>query len=307
MPWIDRDQYRLFYTLDGNPKGPLLVLSHSLGANLRMWEPQVEALGSRFRLLRYDHPGHGRSRFTHGEERSESASASRPAGLRRRDLTGPPDATAEPGATASQQGRAGAPLPKELSISDLGWEVLALLDHLGVEEAFFCGLSLGGMVGMWLGAHAPVRIRKLVISNTADRIEQPELLLQRIESIRRAGLPSISESVVSKWFTDEYRARRPRTVSWAREMLLETHPEGYAVLAETVSRLDLREDLEDIDLPCLVIYGELDQATPPAHSFAIHEKIRNSKLAALDCAHLANLEKAEEFGLKLIEFFRDEG
>ena len=65
------------------------------------------------------------------------------------------------------------------SMERLGRDVLAILDGLGIERINWCGLSLGGMVGQWLGAHAPNRIDKLILSNTAcylsrqDRVEGP--------------------------------------------------------------------------------------------------------------------------------------
>jgi 3-oxoadipate enol-lactonase len=261
MPFIQRDGYRLSYTWDGNPAGPVLMLSHSLGAHSGMWGPQLFFLGRHFHLLRYDHPGHGAS----------------------------------------------DPRPGLATIADFGSDALAILDTLGLERVYFCGLSLGGMVGLWLGAHAPDRLIKMALSSTAARIENPELLRGRIAVIRREGLAAIAESVVTKWFTPAFCEQHPERVQWAKELLLQTRPEAYASTAETVCNLDLRPEVEQIRIPALILYGENDLATPPAWTRAVQERLQGSTLCGLPAAHLANVEAADEFSDRVDGFLNDSG
>jgi len=256
MPHLQRGGYRIHYVWEGRPGAPVLLLSHSLGAHLGMWGPQVAALGRRFRILRYDHPGHGDS-----EQRP-----------------GPAD------------------------IADFGADVLALLDELALDRVSFCGLSLGGMVGLWLGAHAASRLTRLVISNTAARIEDPTLLRGRIATIRRDGLEAIADSVMAGWFTLGYRGREPRRLAWARRMLLSTRAEAYAATAETVCGLDLRQELPRIALPALVLYGAHDGATPPTWNRAIQEQVPGATGQCLPAAHLANVEAADAYSASLLAF-----
>ena len=257
MPWIARGKYRLYYTLDGDPGAPLLIFSSSLGADLRMWDPQVEFLKAFFRILRYDHPGHGQSN----------------------------------------------PFPGVPDISDLGKDVLVLMDELKIEKCGFCGLSLGGMTGLWLAANAPGRFEKIAVSSTAARIENPDLLRGRIRAIRSGGLASVTGSVVQNWFTPEFVEKHPLVIQEALEMLNRTRSESYAALAETVCGLDLREDLKKIRLPLMILYGKEDKATPPAWNIALHQLIPTSTLYELPGAHLLNRQSPDEFSKKLLEFF----
>ncbi len=256
MPFLQRTGHRIHYRWDGDPDGPVLVLSHSLGANLGMWEPQVEILGRRLHLLRYDHPGHG-------------------------------DSEARPG---------------HATIADLGSDVLALLDELALDRVSFCGLSLGGMVGMWLGAHAQDRLTRLISSSAGARIEDTTLLRGRIARIRRDGLESIVDSVLNGWFTPAFRATNPQRLAWARQMLLSTRAEAYAATAETVCETDLRPELPSISLPALVLYGADDTSTPPAWNRAVQGGIVGAAGRRLRGAHLVNVEAAEEFNAAVLGF-----
>ena len=143
MPFVDAGGTRLFHRFDGSPQRPVLVLSNSLGSDLRMWDAQVPAFAERFRVLRYDSRGHGQSAVPPGPYR----------------------------------------------IEDLGRDLLALLDALGLERVHFCGLSKGGMVGMWLAVNAPDRVERLVLCNTSAYLGPPELWNARIEAVRQSGMP----------------------------------------------------------------------------------------------------------------------
>jgi 3-oxoadipate enol-lactonase len=256
MQWLKRNKYRLHYVWDGNPDAPVLLMSHSLGSNISMWDHQVEILKKHFHLLRYDHPGHGRSDS----------------------------------------------LQHIPTIEDLGLDVLALIDELGLEKTNFCGLSLGGMVGMWLGAHAPQKFSRIVVSSTAAKIENPDLLRSRLKTIRSEGLSAISDSVITKWFTPEYIEKNPQKSSKALAMFLTTKAEGYAALAETVCDLDLRDEIKRITIPFLIMYGHEDKATPPSWNKYIHEMVQNSSITELHAAHMANIEAADRFSENLVHF-----
>ena len=223
-----------------------------------MWKPQIEALGKQFRILRYDHRGHGQSSF--------------------------------PGET--------------WTIADFGQDCLDLLDFLGLERVFFCGLSLGGMVGLWLGQEAPERVEKLVLANCSAKIEDPSLLRGRMELIQREGLDSIAENVIERWFTSDFRAENPDLTARIREMLLQTPNATYIATCGALCEMDLTPKLSQIETQSLVIYGKHDLATPPAWSQAFAAKIPNAKLLELDSAHLSNIEAAEAFNQAIADFLR---
>src|SRR5207253_4159494 len=192
--------------------------------------------------------------------------------------------------------------PGPYRIEDLGRDLLALLDALGLERVHFCGLSKGGMVGMWLAVNAPDRIERLVLSNTSAYLGPPELWNARIEAVRSSGMQAIVPQVLERWFTAEFRARAPETVEKVRRMLLATPPEGYVACSAAIRDMDQREAISAIRAPTLVVVGARDPATAPEHGRQIAERIGGSKVVELPAAHLSNVEAADQFTAAVLEF-----
>ncbi len=188
---------QLHHLIEGPSEAPVVVLSGSLGADLTMWDAQASALAERFRVVRYDHPGHGHS-------------PSRP---------GP------------------------YALDGLGAEVLALLDHLGVERIHWVGLSLGGMVGMWLAAHVPERIDRLTLVCTSAQLGPPADWTERVAAARR---------------------------------------DGTGALAEAIRDMALLPVLGRVRAPTLVVAGLQDPSTPPDHAVHIAAGIPGARIAVLD-------------------------
>jgi 3-oxoadipate enol-lactonase len=238
----------LHYQLDGDGERTV-VLSGSLGSTVEMWEQQLPALTSRFRVLRYDHPGHGRS-----------------------------------------------PLVEVRSVEDLAHHVLALLDELALTRVSFCGLSLGGAVGMRIALDAPERLERLVLAATSARFADPAFWQERADTVRRQGVAAIADVVLERWFTPEFH-----DVRRYREMLLSIPPEGYARCCDALGDWDVRGTLAVVLAPTLAIVGANDPSTPPADLEAIVAEIPNARLLVLDGArHLANVEHAAAFNEALL-------
>jgi 3-oxoadipate enol-lactonase len=237
----------LHHQIDGPEGAPVLVLSNSLGTTLEMWRDQAPALGKRFRLVRYDHRGHG-----------------------------------------------GSPVPPgPYTLDDLGRDVLALLDSLGAERFSFCGLSVGGMVGMWLASDAPERVERLALCCTAPRFDS-DTYDARARKVRAEGVGPIADAVLERWFTPEFRATRPETVQWARSMLRGTPAEGYAGCCEAVRDADLTNRLKDIRAATLVIAGAEDPVATVDGAESIRDSIPEARLVVIEgAAHLANVEQSE--------------
>ncbi len=235
------------HLLEGSEDAPVLVLSNSLGTTLEMWDEQAPVLSERFRLLRYDHRGHG-----------------------------------------------GSPVPPApYKIEDLGRDVLVLLDRLKVERFSFCGLSLGGMVGMWLASEAPELVERLVLCCTSARFA-PDTFDSRARTVRADGVGAIADAVVERWFTPAFREGRPEIAEWARRMLLETPDEGYAGCCEAVRDADLSDTLGTISTSALVIAGADDPVAPPDQAESIRDSIPGASLQVVsEAAHLANIEQPE--------------
>ena len=196
--------------------------------------------------------------------------------------------------------------PGPYSIDQLGRDVLVLLDALKIRRAHFCGLSLGGMTGMWLAVHAPERIAKLVLASTTARIGAPEAYNQRIATVRSGGMAAVAEGVLERWFTADFRARAPAAVAPFRDMLIATPPEGYASCCAAVRDMDQREAIGGVRHPTLVIAGTHDVATPPADGRAIAERIRGARYVELDAAHISNVEAADRFTAEVLGFLGGE-
>ena len=192
--------------------------------------------------------------------------------------------------------------PGPYRIEDLGRDLLALLDALGLERVHFCGLSKGGMVGMWLAVNAPDRVERLVLCNTSAYLGPPELWNARIEAVRQSGMQAVVPQVLERWLTPEFRGRAPEVVEKVRRMLLATPPDGYAACATAIRDMDQRESISTIRAPALVVVGARDPSTPPVHGRQIAERIRGSKVVELPAAHLSNVEAADQFTAAVLEF-----
>jgi 3-oxoadipate enol-lactonase len=194
--------------------------------------------------------------------------------------------------------------PGPYTIAQLGGGVLALLDELGVARAGYAGISLGGMIGMWLAAHAPDRLAALALVCTSAYLPPADGWRDRASRVRAAGMSSVSGLVIGRWFTAEYAAREPAVVGSVRSTLEQADPEGYAGCCEAIAAMDLRADLPAITAPTLVLAGGADLATPPEHGAAIAGRIPGARLEVLPGApHLAAISSAPAVTRSLRQHF----
>jgi 3-oxoadipate enol-lactonase len=200
---------------------------------------------------------------------------------------------------------ASAVVPGQYTIEMLGRDALALMDALNIERTHFCGLSMGGMVGMWLAAHCPERINRLALCNTAARMGPPQLWDARIESVRQWGMASIVGAVMVRWFTPSFWDREPDIIETMRETLIRTPAEGYIACCEAIRDMDQRAILPRIPAPTLVIAGSLDAASPPAEGRLLAETIPDARYQEFLAAHLANIEIGQPFTDALVNFFSE--
>ena len=195
--------------------------------------------------------------------------------------------------------------PGPYTIAQLGADVVALLDHLQIARAHFCGLSMGGMTGMWLGIHAPSRIDKLALCNTSAAIGVPEMWNARIAQVRQEGMQSVIPAVLERWFTTDFLIHAPTQVERVRAMLAATSVEGYVANCAAVRDMDQRTELGRITRPTLVIAGRHDKSTPPEHGEFIAKAIAGAHYVELNAAHLSNWEVAQSFTQQLLDFLLD--
>lgn len=195
-------------------------------------------------------------------------------------------------------GHGRGPVPKEpIAIADLGRAVLAELDRRGTERASFCGLSLGGAVGIWLAANAPGRVERLVLACTKPAFRDPQGWDDRAATVRAHGMEAIVDTVIERWFTPAFRAR----ARW-RAMMASIDPEGYASCCELLRDLDLRADLARIEAPTLVLVGAEDPAVEPEATELLVARIPGARLERVPGAHLPNIEHPAAFSDAVVSF-----
>jgi 3-oxoadipate enol-lactonase len=190
----------------------------------------------------------------------------------------------------------------DYDIELLSRDVLALLDELQLPKVHFCGLSLGGMVGQWLGAHAPERIDRLVLCCTTARVAAREPWDERIRVVRNEGMAAVTNTIIDRWFTQPYQQEEPARVELIRRMLLRAHVDGYAACCAAVRDLDLRDSNARIGAPTLIVCGAQDVSIPPEHSLAIARRVAGARVAELPGMHLCNIESAAAFNSAVLEF-----
>jgi 3-oxoadipate enol-lactonase len=192
--------------------------------------------------------------------------------------------------------------PGPYKIDQLARDLLSLLDSLRIDRVHFCGLSMGGSTGMWLGINAGKRLNKLVLCNTSAKIGTPEVWNPRMEAVRKNGMKAISDGVISRWFTESFRTSSPKPVAATREMLENADPEGYVANCAAIRDFDAREAIANIKLPTLVVAGAHDPSTTAAEGRFIAEKIPGARYVELDAAHLSNIERPDRFTPEVIDF-----
>jgi len=257
MPFVDCHGCRIYYRLEGLPGNPLLVLVHSLGTDHGLWNPQMEALLTRFQVLRLDVRGHGAS--------------DAPAG--------------------------------DYTMSWLADDVLAVVNATGRERFAYCGLSLGGMIGQWLGAYAGDRLTGLVLANTSPHVPDPNLFETRRRTALEQGMVAIEKTAIERSFTARTLSTPSPAVESIRALMLKTNSVGYAGCCAAIRDMDHRALLAKIAVPVLVIGGEHDISTPwSGHGDLLAAGIAGARAVTLDAAHLSNIERPSSFTAALFDF-----
>ena len=188
------------------------------------------------------------------------------------------------------------------SLEMLGRDVLGVLDALKVERAHFCGISMGGLTGQWLGVHAGGRIDKLVVANTAARIGTVEGWQQRATLVRDRGMGDVAAGAAGRWFTEAFIEREPELVQRMTDGLRATSPDGYASCCEALAAADLRDAIGRVTAPTLVVAGRYDPVTTVDDARFIAERVPGARIATLDASHLSNLEAADAFTSAVLNF-----
>jgi len=195
--------------------------------------------------------------------------------------------------------------PGPYTTEQLGRDVVALLDALKIESVYFCGLSMGGMIGIWLGVNAANRLKGLALCNTAAKIGAADGWNARIKDVKERGMAAIATTVVLRWFSENFVNKSPEVVEAMRQMLLLAPPEGYAGCCAAIRDMDQRGDLARVRARTLVIAGALDPVIPLADAKIVADGISGTSYLELQAAHLSNIEAAPQFTEALLKFLSE--
>ena len=190
------------------------------------------------------------------------------------------------------------------SIEQLGTDVVHLLDHLNIEKASFCGISMGGLTGQWLAIHHPERFNHVIVCNTAAKIGQEQAWNDRAQLVREQGLKPIAETAASRWFTEPFIRSNTAIVESLSNDLGAGSPEGYASCCEALAKADVREQLKNITIPTLVVAGQKDPVTTVADAQYIINHVRSSSLFEINASHISNIEQPKAFNQAIFSFLQ---
>jgi 3-oxoadipate enol-lactonase len=198
-------------------------------------------------------------------------------------------------------GQSSAP-PPPYAVPDLARDILALADSLAITRFHFCGLSIGGMIGMSLALEAPERLDKLILCNTAAKIGTPEFWNTRIHTVETAGMKEVAGAVTARWFTPAFQASSPDKVASAIRVLESLDPQGYLGGCTAVRDFDFRANVGKICARTLVISGTHDPAATPADGRFLADHIPGARYSELGTSHLSNIEDPVDFNETVLSF-----
>lgn len=192
-------------------------------------------------------------------------------------------------------GRSGAP-PGPYTIDRLGRDAATVLAALEVGTARVCGVSLGGLVALWLAASEPGRVERVVLAATAARIGTGAGWRERAATVRAEGMAGVVDVVLERFFSPRFLGDAQPWVAHVRDGLLATTPEGYAASCDALAAADLRAAAAEVACPALVVVGTADAATPPSDAADLCARVGGARLVEIDGAgHLLNLEAPDRF------------
>lgn len=201
-----------------------------------------------------------------------------------------------------QRGHGASDVPGETySLDQLGHDVVDLVGHLGINRLSFCGISMGGLTGQWLGVNTPELIQSLVLADTSAHFPPAQMWQDRMDAIRTGGMKAISDAVLGRFFSERFHKSCPGIVSQYRHVLENMDARGYLGCCEAIKNADMRGKLNMIGVRTLVISGEHDHSTPPERGEYIAGQIPGSKHVKFDAAHLSNVEQAVPFTTALLD------
>lgn len=189
------------------------------------------------------------------------------------------------------------------SIQLLAEDAIALLDALNIKKVHFAGLSMGGMIGQFIGANYSERLHSLMLCDTASEMPTPEMWNDRISSARDKGITALLDGTLKRWFTAPFLSNDKEAVEKIAQMIRTTDAGGYIGCASAVRDMSQTSILSRIKIPTVIIVGEDDPACTVEQSKVLEAHIDGAELIVLqNAAHLSNIEQTDAFNTAMMNF-----
>ena len=195
--------------------------------------------------------------------------------------------------------------PPPYSVPELAADVLALADFLAIERFHFCGLSIGGMIGMSVALQSPARLKKLVLCSTAAKIGTFESWNTRVEMVRTQGMTEIARATPPRWFTPNFQTSSPQVIAAVVRSIESLSPDGYIGGCCAVRDFDARATVSNIRTPVLVISATHDPAAPPSDGRFLADHISGASYAELNASHISIMEDPQRFSSEVVNFLTE--
>lgn len=206
--------------------------------------------------------------------------------------------------TYDTRGHGESDVISDTTLQNLAEDVVDILDALSVEKAHFCGISMGGITGLWLAIHYPERFLSITVANSAAKIGQAEAWLSRAESVEQNGLAELVKTTHTRWFSEKFDYQHNMVAQTTIQSLANTPAQGYANACRALADADLRDEITQIQVPVLLIAGTADPVTTVADAEFMQNAINNSQIAKLEASHLSNIEQPQRFTQELTRFIQ---
>lgn len=170
-------------------------------------------------------------------------------------------------------------------------DVIALIDHFGLQEPILCGASAGGLIALGVAGARPDLVGGLVLCNTAARIGTEQTWTERIAMVEAGGVEAIADGAMEKWFSPGFREFRPSDLSGWRTMLTRCPADGYTGLCAAIRDTDFTGIAMALSVPAHVVGGTADGSTPPDVVEGLAALVPGAACTILDdVAHLPCIE-----------------
>ncbi|QER39288.1 3-oxoadipate enol-lactonase [Acinetobacter suaedae] len=193
---------------------------------------------------------------------------------------------------------------EQSTLQNLAEDVVDILDALRIDKAHFCGISMGGITGLYLAIYHSDRFLSVTIANSAAKIGTAEAWNNRADSVEQHGLAELVKTTHTRWFSEHFDYAHDVLAQKTIQSLSVTPAQGYANACRALAEADLRDQLQQIHIPTLIIAGQFDPVTTVQDAAFMHQSISQSQLEILAASHLSNIEQPQVFNQALSKFIQ---